>query len=277
MPPCLREVVASPCTKRWNSRARVASSIPMRAGRLELGDIEDVVQDRQQVVRRFLGRAEVVGLLRRERRLLQQRHHSEHAVKWGADLVAHVGEKDALAAAGLLGLDARGPQVVGQRFEAAPAGRQEFELPHHREAEQQQQDALEQREREADPAVLRDRCIARRRALVQQVRGTDRQVVQRAVEAIQPGAQFGELGTVQACHGLAAERAVGVCDEGAHLLDRRAVGGLLAHRFGSARMVDQADPAHEDVVAQLQQLRIGRDAVVELDLDLVWCCTLFGT
>ena len=155
-----------------------------------------------------------------------------------------------------------------------PRGKK-LELPHHRDAEQQQ--ALEDGEPETDPAVLRDRGIARRHTLVPQVRGADREIVQRPVQPVEPRPQPFDLSAVQARHRLAAERAIGVRDEGVHLLDRRGVAGLLAHRLGGARMVDQADPAHEDVVAQLQQLRIGRDAVVELDLDLAWCCTLFGT
>ena len=69
-----------------------------QAARFELGHVEDVVEDLQQVVGRLGGGAQVVELLRIEPGLAQQREHAEQALERRADLVAHVGQEGALGA-----------------------------------------------------------------------------------------------------------------------------------------------------------------------------------
>ncbi|OFA07224.1 hypothetical protein DUPY_13310 [Duganella phyllosphaerae] len=69
----------------------------------DLGKVEDVVDDHQQVLARALDHAGVVALLFRQARGQQQLRHAQHAVHRGADLVAHGGQEGALRLAGGLG------------------------------------------------------------------------------------------------------------------------------------------------------------------------------
>ncbi len=75
---------------------------------LDLGKIEDVVDDHQEVLARALDQGGVVALGFGERGRQQHLGHPEHAVHRGADLVAHGGQECALGAArgfgGILGL-----------------------------------------------------------------------------------------------------------------------------------------------------------------------------
>jgi hypothetical protein len=75
--------------------------------RLDLREVEDVVDDRQQGLARRADRAGEVALLRVELRAQQELSHRQHAVHRCADLVTHVGEKGALRAAGFFGGGAR--------------------------------------------------------------------------------------------------------------------------------------------------------------------------
>ncbi|OEZ48764.1 hypothetical protein DUGA6_63190 [Duganella sp. HH105] len=70
---------------------------------LDLGKIQDVVDDDQQVLARALDHAGVVALLFGQARGQQQFGHAEHAVHRRADFVAHGGEEGALRLAGGLG------------------------------------------------------------------------------------------------------------------------------------------------------------------------------
>ncbi|MNF65956.1 hypothetical protein D3C84_477390 [compost metagenome] len=63
---------------------------------LDLGEVEDVVDDAEQVLGGALDLAHVVELLRVEPGLQGEVGHAEDGVHGGADLVAHVGEKIAL-------------------------------------------------------------------------------------------------------------------------------------------------------------------------------------
>jgi len=69
---------------------------------------------------------------------------------------------------------------------------------------------------------------------------------------------------------------VGGLDEGAHLRHGRLVRGLVAHDAGRALVVDQADPADEDVVAQLHLVDVGAHRVVDVQLQLVAQPQLFA-
>src|SRR5271157_1872494 len=69
---------------------------------LDLGEVEDVVDDPQEQIRRGPGPLQVMPLLRLEFRVQGQIEHAEDAVHGGADLVAHAGQKLALGPAGRL-------------------------------------------------------------------------------------------------------------------------------------------------------------------------------
>ena len=62
----------------------------------DLRDVEDVVDDRHQRLRRFPGGAQVLALTRRQLRLQREVGHADDGVHRCADLVAHVGQELAL-------------------------------------------------------------------------------------------------------------------------------------------------------------------------------------
>ena len=70
---------------------------------LDLGEIEDVVDQAEQCFRAALDGFGVVVLLAVEIGVQQQAGHADHTVHRRADFMAHVGEKIALRTAGLLG------------------------------------------------------------------------------------------------------------------------------------------------------------------------------
>ena len=70
---------------------------------LDLGEIEDVVEQRQQRTRGASGLLGVVGLTHRQRGFFEQGEHAQHGVHGRADFMAHVGQKPALGQRRLLG------------------------------------------------------------------------------------------------------------------------------------------------------------------------------
>ena len=74
------------------------------ATRLDLGEIEDVVDDVQQSVAGAANRLHVFALLRRQLRFHQQPGHADHPVHRRADLVAHRGKELRLESRQLLQL-----------------------------------------------------------------------------------------------------------------------------------------------------------------------------
>ena len=68
--------------------------------RLDLGEIEDVVDHREQGFARVLDGHKVLALLGRQLALQDQFRHADDRVQRRADLVAHVGQEGALGAAG---------------------------------------------------------------------------------------------------------------------------------------------------------------------------------
>ena len=125
------------------------------------------------MIRRFLGDVEEPGLLRCQRAVLKQRHHAQHAVERGADLVTHVGEEHALRTVRRLGVAPGAAQTLGQRFEATTVPRERAQLVQHHDRQHQQQQVLKRRQRQAQPALLAHRAIALGGALVEQVRGAE--------------------------------------------------------------------------------------------------------
>ena len=84
-------------------REHKIARLHFHVARLDLGEVQDVVDDGQQRMRAGLdgvGQGELAGC---ERRLQEHRVDSDDPVERGADLVAHVGEELRLGAVGLLG------------------------------------------------------------------------------------------------------------------------------------------------------------------------------
>ncbi len=99
---------------------RIASSIvvahaeggrlELELARLDLGEVEDVVDDRQERFGRVAGRFEVLPLLARQLGVEHEIGHADDGVHRRADFVAHVGEERALGVAGGFGRLHRLPQ-----------------------------------------------------------------------------------------------------------------------------------------------------------------------
>ena len=94
--------------------------------RLDFREIEDVVEHRQQRLRRVTDGRELVALIRREIAVQNELRHADDAVHRRQDLVAHVGEEFALGAARLHRPIARpdellvdAPQLRGARVDGA--------------------------------------------------------------------------------------------------------------------------------------------------------------
>ena len=100
-----------PCVERERPRLEIEP-----AG-FDLGEIQDLLDQRQQRVARGLHRLGVGGLFGRQRRVEQQLRHAEDAVQRRADLVRDHREEAPLGAVGRLGLVAR----LGERVFALGA------------------------------------------------------------------------------------------------------------------------------------------------------------
>ncbi len=70
---------------------------------LDLGEIQNVVDDREQRICRALDRQQAVALLRIRGSVERQLRHPQDSVHGSSDLVAHVGQEFALEPADLLG------------------------------------------------------------------------------------------------------------------------------------------------------------------------------
>ena len=94
----------SPRLSRRSNVAVVQRQLP----RFDLGEVEDVVDHREQGFARVPDGHQVLALLGRQRALEDQFRHADDRVQGRADLVAHVRQERALGAAGgfgrLLGL-----------------------------------------------------------------------------------------------------------------------------------------------------------------------------
>ena len=79
-----------------------AHPLQVQPARLDLGKIEDVVDNRQEVLAGIDHRAGVFPLPRREAAVEEQFGHAHDGVERRADFVAHVGKEVALGLAGRL-------------------------------------------------------------------------------------------------------------------------------------------------------------------------------
>ena len=76
----------------------------LHATRLNLGKIEDIVEDQQQGTTGPADHLDILLLRRIQRSALEQVGHAEHRIERGADFMAHVGQKFTLRLAGQLRL-----------------------------------------------------------------------------------------------------------------------------------------------------------------------------
>ena len=72
---------------------------------LDLGEVQDVVDDGEQPLPRTAHGVGIVALLRGQVRVQQQAGHADHTVHRRADLMAHVGQEFGFAAVGVFGGD----------------------------------------------------------------------------------------------------------------------------------------------------------------------------
>ncbi|MCW0438435.1 hypothetical protein NB723_003399 [Xanthomonas sacchari] len=77
--------------------------VQLQLAGLDLGVVEDVVEQAQQRLAGLLRLAHVIVLARIQRGTLQQLQHAQHRVHRRADLVAHVGQERGFGLAGLVG------------------------------------------------------------------------------------------------------------------------------------------------------------------------------
>ena len=120
----------------------------LERARLHGRDVQDVVEHAQQVHRGIARGAQVVALLVGQRGVVQQVEHAQQALERGADLVAHVGQEDALAVVGGLGLVAGLGQFVTELLQpgvlalllADVLHQQADEDQHHRDLRRRQAD-----------------------------------------------------------------------------------------------------------------------------------------
>ena len=104
----LRRARADEVERRLDALAQIERlRLDVHAAGLDLREVEDVVDDREQRVAGVADRGGVVALLVVERRVEQQPAHADHRVHRRADLVAHRGEERALRLVRRLGLRAR--------------------------------------------------------------------------------------------------------------------------------------------------------------------------
>ena len=90
---------------------REGNRLELELARLDLREVEDVVEDREQRLRRRLDRRQAIALLGRQLAVQRQLGHAEDAVHRRPDFVAHVGEELALGAAGFHRLVARADEI----------------------------------------------------------------------------------------------------------------------------------------------------------------------
>ena len=117
-----------------HSRRSKGCVLQVQLAGLDLGEVEDVVDDRQQRVAAGADDLGELALLGAELGVEQQAAHADDAVHGRADLVAHGGQEGALGLVGGLGLLAGALQLADVVIDADEAGRPA--VHHHRHARQ---------------------------------------------------------------------------------------------------------------------------------------------
>ena len=99
----LRQVVAD----------RKRNRFELELAHLDLREVEDVVEDTQERIGRALGHAEILALLRRQRRVERELGHADDAVERRPNLMAHIRQELALGLVCLLSDVRRRHQLRG--------------------------------------------------------------------------------------------------------------------------------------------------------------------
>src|SRR4030095_16366470 len=79
--------------RRYEITYRKRDRFEVQLSLLDLGEVEDIVDDAQERVGRALTHREIFALLGADRSVQQELRHSDDAVHRRADLVAHVGQE----------------------------------------------------------------------------------------------------------------------------------------------------------------------------------------
>ena len=220
---------------------------------LQLGQVEHVVEDVQQVLAGLARDLQVLALLRIERRAVQQRHHAQQAVEGRAQLVAHVGQEGALGAAGLLGLEPGLLQPRGELLELDAALLERAHLAHHDDREHQDQQALEDGQADADAVLLAHALVAADDARTDGLVRQQREVAHRRRQRVHVGQHRAQRRHVHRRRRVRPEHRVDAGDDRVELPEHPAVLGQVGHDLAGAHRIDQADAADEDVVALAQR------------------------
>ena len=223
---------------------------------LHAGDVQDVVQHRQQVLGGVPGGVHEAALFGVQPGIVEQAQHAQQAVERGAQLVAHVGQEDGLGLVGLVGRGAGFAQMLGQGLQLAalPVGR--APLGHHQRRKGQGHQAQAGGQPQAHLDLVADGLGAAVGLLHHQPAAQQRQQVDGLGQVLQFLPQQGQLpGVGQA--GLGQHR-VGPLHKGQQArMDAGVVVWCGQYRADAGRL-HQVDPADEDLVALRQRLQLRR-------------------
>ena len=115
-----------PYGRSYQTREPTRGVLDRHHAALELGKVQDVVDDAEQGVAAAADRLDALDLLGAQPAPAQQRGHAHHAVERRADLVAHRGEERRFCSCRRLGSLLGGHQLgdVGVRLHHAPGGQE---------------------------------------------------------------------------------------------------------------------------------------------------------
>ncbi len=167
--------------------------------------------------------------------------------------ISWLGEEGALGLARRLGVAARLAQVLGQLLQRRAAAVELAHLAQRQQRESQRQRRQRHRQPDADHVVVLHRRVARGDLLADVMRGAHRQAVDLLAQCHQLGLQLEQRVARRALAARGAEYLVGAADEAVHAHQRVGELGLVGQDAGDALVVQQADAADPDVVAQLQR------------------------
>ena len=232
----------------------------LEPARLQLGQVQHIVEDGQQVLAGLARDLQMLALLRIERGAVEQRHHAQQAVEGRAQLVAHVGQEGALGPVGLLGLGLGLLQPGGELLQRLAAALERTHLPHDDAGEQQDQQALEQGQRDADAVLLAHALVAADDARAHRLVRQQRQIAHRRRQRLVVGDHRLQRGRVQRLGRLRAQHGIDPLDHAVQQAHHPVMLGQVGHDLAGALRIDQADAADEDVVA-LAKIRLGQIAL----------------
>ena len=207
------------------------------------------------MVGRLGGCAQVVNLLGREAGFAQQRQHAHQAMEGRPDLVADVGQEGGLGLAGALGLPPCHTKAAGQLLQHHAPRTQLAHLAKRDVGKGEGEHRHENRQAQAQLVLLAHGQVAFFHLFGRAVGRTQRQAVNRCAQRFQfePGVgQEAAAGSVA----LFAQLGVGAQHEALQSGQRLQVRRVLGQAAAGAVTLQQAQSAHEDLVAQLQRLDV---------------------